>query len=75
MRDLETLSDEVLQLEPASREELARRLWASLEPLSESQIEELWAEEAVRRLEDYRAGRASAVPAESVLEEAARRLA
>ena len=51
---------------------LAERLLASLEGLSEEEAERLWAEEAQRRLEEYRAGRAKAVRAQVVHEKAER---
>ena len=67
-----TLSDRAevfknaLSLDAHDRAALAQRLLASLEELSEADAERLWAEEAQRRLEEYRAGRACAVPAEEV---------
>ena len=42
------------------RAALAERLLASLDELSEEEAECLWAEEAQRRLEEYRTGRAKA---------------
>ncbi|MBI4002858.1 MAG: addiction module protein [Nitrospira defluvii] len=39
---------------------------ASLEEITEEEAEHLWAEEAERRLKEYRAGRAQAVPADEV---------
>jgi putative addiction module component (TIGR02574 family) len=41
-------------------------LWGSLDGLSEAEIEELWADEAVRRVELYRAGKIDTYPAEEV---------
>jgi putative addiction module component (TIGR02574 family) len=52
------------------RAALAQGLLASLEELSEEESERLWAEEAHRRLEEYRAGRAKAVRAEEVVKKA-----
>ena len=75
MRDLESLSAEAMQLDIDSREQLAHRLLESLDSLSESELESLWAKEAQRRLEAFREGRLSAVPAEEVLEDAARKRA
>jgi hypothetical protein len=49
---------------------LAERLPASREDSSEEETERLWAEEAERRLQEYRAGRARAVSADEVLEKA-----
>jgi putative addiction module component (TIGR02574 family) len=55
-----------LELDVADRAALAQKLLDSLEDLSEAEAERLWAEEAQRRLEGYRAGRAQAVDAEEV---------
>jgi hypothetical protein len=53
MRGVEMTIDELkaqaLQLPPSDRAKLASRLLESLEDLSESEIEELWIEEALRR--------------------------
>jgi putative addiction module component (TIGR02574 family) len=59
-----------LSLDGHDRAALAERLLASLEELTEEEAERLWAEEAQRRLEEYRAGRAKAVPVEEVHEKA-----
>lgn len=61
-----------LSLDVDHRAALAQRLLASLEELSEAEAERLWAEEAQRRLEEYRAGRAKAVQAEEVGKKAQR---
>ena len=61
----ETLKN-ALSLDVHDRATLAERLLASLEELSEEEADRLWAEEAQRRLEEYRAGHAKAVPAEEV---------
>ena len=45
---------------------LEEKLLASLEELSEEEAEGLWAEEAQRRLDEYRAGRAKAISADAV---------
>ncbi len=59
-----------LSLDVQHRAALAQGLLASLEELSEEESERLWAEEAQRRLEEYRAGRAKAVRAEQVMKKA-----
>ncbi len=66
MPDLAELLKSALSLSVDDRAALAERLLASLEELSEEEAERLWAEEAQRRLEEYRAGRAKAVQAEAV---------
>ena len=47
---------------------------ANLEKLNEEEAERLWAEEAERRLEEYRSGRAKTIPADEVHEKAKRLL-
>jgi putative addiction module component (TIGR02574 family) len=59
-----------LSLNVQDRAALAQRLLASLEELREEEAERLWAEEAHRRLDGYRAGRATATPAEEVAKKA-----
>jgi len=66
MPDLAEVLRTALSLDAHDRTALAERLLASLEELSEEAAERLWAEEAQRRLEEYRAGRAKADPAEEV---------
>jgi len=61
-----------LSLDVHDRAALAQRLLASLEELSEEEADRLWAEEAQRRLQEYRAGRATAVRAEDVVKKAER---
>jgi putative addiction module component (TIGR02574 family) len=61
-----------LSLDVDDRADLAQRLLASLEELSAEEAERLWALEAQRRLEEYRAGRAQAVRAEEVVKKAER---
>jgi putative addiction module component (TIGR02574 family) len=55
-----------LSLEVRDRAALAEKLLASLEELTEEEANRLWAEEAQRRLEEYRAGRTQAVQADEV---------
>jgi hypothetical protein len=50
---IEELKDEALRLSKESLACLARKLLASLEDISESEIEELWLLEAVRRDKSY----------------------
>jgi len=70
MPDLTEVFEAALSLEVEDRAALAQRLLASLEELSEEEAERLWAEEAQRRLDEYRAGRAKAVPADEVAKKA-----
>ena len=66
MAELTELLQQVLRLDIRDRATLAERLLASLDDLTEPEAERLWAEEAQRRLEGYRAGRATAAPSEAV---------
>lgn len=66
MSDLAEILRHALSLDVRERAALAEKLLASLEDLSEEEAERLWADEAQRRLEDYRAGRAKTVQAEDV---------
>ena len=66
MANLAEVLRNALSLELPDRAVLAERLLASLEELTEEEADRLWAEEAQRRLEEYRAGRAQAVQADEV---------
>lgn len=70
MSNLDEMLRNALSLDVHDRATLAERLLASLEELTEEESDRLWAEEAQRRLEEYHAGRAKAVPAEEVHEKA-----
>ena len=56
MADLAEVLKNALSLNVNDRAALAERLLASLDDLDEEEAERLWAEEAQRRLEEYRAG-------------------
>jgi putative addiction module component (TIGR02574 family) len=64
---LEELEIEIRKLNLKERSALARWLIESLDKLSESEIEELWAEEAERRLNELEKGQATEIPAEEAL--------
>ncbi|MEA2659396.1 MAG: hypothetical protein QOF64_1992 [Candidatus Binatota bacterium] len=66
MSNLAEILKSAMNLDVHDRATLAERLLASLEELTDEETERLWAEESQRRLEQYRAGRAKAVPAEDV---------
>jgi putative addiction module component (TIGR02574 family) len=72
MPDLAEVLKNALSLDVRDRAALAQRLLASLDELREEEAERLWAEEAQRRLEDYHAGWARAVPAGEVAKSAAK---
>ena len=54
MSDLAEVLRHALSLDHRDRAALAERLLASLGELSKEEAERLWAEEAQRRLEEYR---------------------
>jgi len=64
---IDELKAEALRLAPESRADLARELLASLDSLSDSEIERLWLDEADRRLAQLDRGAASADPSDVVL--------
>jgi Putative addiction module component len=68
------LKAEALRLEPRARAELARALLASLDDLSETEIEQLWLEEAARRDRELDEGTVEAIPADEVFARARARL-
>jgi putative addiction module component (TIGR02574 family) len=70
MPKLEEVLESALALSIGDRASLAERLLASLDDLTEEEAERLWADEAERRLKDYRAGRAKAVSADEVSQKA-----
>jgi hypothetical protein len=71
---IDELKAEALRLNPGERAELASELLVSLDALSESEIEKLWLEEAVRRDEDLDSGAARSIPADEVIAAARARL-
>jgi len=67
---VDELKAEALRLAPQTRAYLARELLASLDTLSEAEIEKLWLDEAIRRDEELDHGTARAYPADEVLNRA-----
>ncbi len=74
MPDLAQMLAKVLRLDVRDRAALAEKLLASLDELDEEEAERLWADEALRRLHGYRAGKAKAIPASEVHKKAQRLL-
>lgn len=66
MTDLQEVLRKALALDVRDRASLADRLLASLDELTDEEAERLWAEEADRRLTEFRSGRAQAVASEEV---------
>jgi hypothetical protein len=71
---IEQVETEALKLEPQARAKLAEKLLRSLDELSEKEIEQLWAEEALGRDAEIDSGAASLRDAEDVFRDARSRL-
>ena len=71
---IEELKAELSQLNPEQRAEIASELIMSLDNLSESEIEHLWIEEAMRRDAALDDGSARSTPANEVFSAARARL-
>jgi putative addiction module component (TIGR02574 family) len=74
MSNLRDILRAALSLDVRDRARLAQELLASLDAVSPEDAERLWADEAERRLAEFRAGRISAVPADEVAQKARRLL-
>jgi putative addiction module component (TIGR02574 family) len=74
MMGIEELKNEAMKLAPEARAKLAQALLSSLENLSETEIEQLWADEALRRDKEIDAGKVSLRPADEVLKDVRLRL-
>jgi hypothetical protein len=72
---IEELKAEALRLDPAARADLARVLLASLDAMSEAEIDRRWIDEAVARDDELDRGAARAYPADEVLTRARARRA
>ena len=68
--DPQTIEREALSLTPAHRAKLARELLESLDALTPEEMDELWLDEAERRLKELDDGHAQLVPAEDVYRKA-----
>lgn len=72
MSHLNEILKAALGLDVRERARLAEELLASLDALTEEEIERLWADETERRLREFRAGRVRAVPADEVAQKVRR---
>jgi putative addiction module component (TIGR02574 family) len=63
---IDEITREALQLDPTRRANLARELLASLDDLSEGEIEQLWLEEAERRRLEVESGEVTPIPMDEV---------
>jgi putative addiction module component (TIGR02574 family) len=72
--DSREIEKQAQNLPAKERARLALALIESLDQGEDVDAEELWLDEAERRLEDYRAGRVEAIPANEVFEKIAKKL-
>ena len=68
--NIEELAKETMALDIEDRALLAGKLLLSLDEPTPSEVERLWLDEAERRLEAYRAGRAEGIPGDEVFRRA-----
>ncbi|MFA5844027.1 MAG: addiction module protein [Coriobacteriia bacterium] len=66
---IDEIKREALQLDPSTRAGLARDILHSLDDLSETEVERLWLEEAVRRDEEMASGKVQPIPMDEVFAE------
>lgn len=71
---IDELKTEALRLNPDERAQLASELIVSLDELTESEIEHLWVEEAMRRDAELDNGSVRSIPADEVFAAARARL-
>jgi putative addiction module component (TIGR02574 family) len=64
------IASEALNLDMQARAHLAGKLLMSLDEPSISEVEQLWLDEAERRLDDYRAGKVQGIPGNEVFKKA-----
>jgi hypothetical protein len=67
---VDELKREALRLDPSKRADLARYLLVSLDDLSDSDVEQLWLEEAVRRDAEVASGKVATIPMDEVFAKA-----
>ena len=65
--EIQELKDEALHLDPKGRAHLARELLASLDIMSDVEVERLWLDEAIRRDAELDEGTEKAYSAHEVL--------
>jgi putative addiction module component (TIGR02574 family) len=70
MSDPREIESEALQLPPKERARLAQRLLASLDTESDRDAEQIWLQEAERRLDELESGKVIGIPAEQVFRRA-----
>ena len=71
---IDQIATEAMQLPVSARAELAEKLVESLDFSEDSDVQRVWATEAIRRRDDVRSGRVQTIPGEQVLAEVRRML-
>jgi len=71
---IRNLEKQAQSLEPSERARLALRLIESLDPGSDEDTEELWLDEAERRISEYDAGNTEARPVDEIIAEIEQKL-
>jgi putative addiction module component (TIGR02574 family) len=71
---VEQLAEEAMQLSPTSRAELAEKLVESLDVAELTEIDRLWAKEAIRRRDEVRQGLVKTIPEDEALAQVRRSL-
>ena len=72
-KDIHSLEAEARKLSPQDRARLIRRLIATLDAGEQQDAEQLWLDEAERRLAAYRRGETAAIPGDEVFGEILKR--
>lgn len=68
--NLNQIESEALALPVKDRAALAQRLLLSLEEIAESEFEQLWAEESVRRVNEFDSGKTISISGDEVAKKA-----
>jgi len=63
---MKKIESEALNLDMHSRASLVGKLLLSLDEPTLSEVEQLWLDEAEKRLDDYRAGKVHGIPGDEV---------
>jgi putative addiction module component (TIGR02574 family) len=71
---VEQLANEAMQLPAAARAELAEKLVESLDTAELTEIDKLWAAEAIRRRDEVRQGLVKTIPGDEALAQVRRSL-
>lgn len=70
MSTISEIEKAIFNLSPDERAILAYRIWDSLGGFADAEIEKAWMDEANRRWQEIKDGKASCIPAEEVMKSA-----